>query len=187
MAYFQNIRNKIGAYYMLKHHAHLSRARTIINIDTARTIGIVYCGDNPVDVEFMKGYIHKLRDMGKEVKSLGFIHIKELPAGLNGSPMHQYFALKELNWYFRPFSQFIHSFVNEDFDLLLDFGIPTQLPIMFISSMSKAKCKVGMYVEKYENIYDVMIEAAENKKLDYIVQTTHEYMMLLNKKANNTI
>ncbi len=187
MAYFQNIRNRVGEYLLRKQHAGYTRTRTILNIDSANTIGILYCGDNPDDVELMRSYIQSLRNIGKQVKSLGFMRVKELPLGLNGSMMHQYFARKELNWYGKPSSQFINSFVNDEFDILFDFGIPTQLPIMFISSMSKAKCKVGRYMEKYTDFYDVMIEADESKKLDFVVGTTHNYMMQLNKKANNII
>jgi len=121
--------------------------------------------------------------MGKQVKSLGFIHTKELPPGLNGSKIHHYFDLKGLNWYFKPSSEFINDFVNEEFDLLFDFGVPEQLPIKFISSMSKAKCKIGRYVEKYVELYDVMIESG-NKELEYVVKTTHDYMTALNKKSD---
>ena len=67
--------------------------------------------------------------------------------------------------------------------MLFDFGIPLQLPVVFIASMSKAKCKVGRYFEKYTSLYDVMIEADDSQKLDYVNTTTHDYMMLLNKKA----
>ncbi len=166
-----------------KQHKTVVRSRAIMNIDSASYIGILYCADNPDDVEFMKKYVHTLRNMGKQVKSLGFIHVKELPLGLNGSMMHQYYALKELNWYMKPSSQFINTFVNDEFDILMDFGLPAQLPIIFISSMSKAKCKVGRYMEKYTELYDVMLEIDETRKLDYAVDTTHNYMMLLNKKA----
>ena len=83
----------------------------------------------------------------------------------------------------KPSSQFINTFVNDEFDILMDFGLPAQLPIIFISSMSKAKCKVGRYMEKYTELYDVMLEIDETRKLDYAVDTTHNYMMLLNKKA----
>jgi len=54
MAFFQNIRNKAGEYFLLKQHAQHSRARTIMNMDSAISIGIVYCGDNPEDVEMIK-------------------------------------------------------------------------------------------------------------------------------------
>jgi len=168
---------------LLKQHKDHSRGRAIMNIDSAGSIGIIYCGDNPDDVELMKNYVQTLRNLGKQVKSLGFINVKELPLGLNGSMMHQYYALKELNWYFKPSSQFIDNFVSDEFDILMDFGIPLQLPITYISSMSKAKCKVGRYLEKYVDLYDVMIEADTTKSLDYVVKTTHDYMMLLNKKS----
>jgi len=158
-----------------------------MNMDAATNVGIVYCGDNPNDVEFMKSYVQTLRNLGKQVKSLGFIHVKELPLGLNGSMMHQYYALKELNWYYKPSSQFIDNFVNDTFDILMDFGIPTQLPIKFISSMSKARCKVGRYEQKYVDFYDIMIESDESQKLEYVVKTTHEYLMVLNKKAIDII
>jgi hypothetical protein len=183
MAYFESIRKQIGAYLLLNQHTRYSRNRTIMNIDTASNIGIIYCGDNPDDVELIKNHVQALRNMGKQVKSLGFIHVKEFPLGLNGSMMQQYFALKELNWYGKPSSQFINNFVNDEFDILFDFGLPTQLPIMFVSSMSKAKCKVGRYIEKYSDLYDIMIEADESKKLDYVVKTIHSYLMQLNKKA----
>lgn len=182
MAYFQNIRNKIGEYFLVKQQGAYPRNRTIMNIESANTIGILYCADNPVEVELMKAHIHNLRDMKKEVKSLGFLSVREVPLGLNGSVKHQYFSLKELNWYGKPSSQFIQSFVNEPFDILFDFGTPTRLPILFIASMSKAKCKVGRYSEKYAELYDVMIEADDTKKLTYVIATTHDYMMLLNKK-----
>jgi hypothetical protein len=167
----------------MKQRAGYARRRTIMNIDSANSIGILYCADNATDVELMKKYIHTLREMGKQVRSLGLINIKEVPAGLNGSEMHQYFSLKELNWYCKPSSQFIHNFVKEEFDMLFDFGLPAQLPILFVTSMSKAKCKVGRYFEKYIDLYDVMIEAGEDKKLDYVIGTTNDYMMSLNKKA----
>jgi len=183
LAFFQNIRNRIGEHFLMKQHASYSRERAIINIDSATNIGIVFCGDNPDDVELIKSHVQTLRNMGKQVKSLGFIHVKELPLGLNGSMMHQYFALKELNWYYKPSSQFIDNFVNDEFDILFDFGAITQLPIMYINSMSKAKCKVGRYVEKYVDFYDVMVEVDKSKKLDYVVKTIHNYIMLLNKKA----
>ena len=38
-----------------------------MNIDSASFIGIIYCADNPDDVEFMKKYVHTLRNMGKQV------------------------------------------------------------------------------------------------------------------------
>ncbi len=187
MKYFEDIRNKIGERFLLNQHNRYSRNRAIMNIDSATNIGILYCGDNPDDVELIRNHVLTLRNMGKQVKSLGFIHVKEFPLGLNGSMMQQYFALKELNWYSKPSSQFIDNFVEDEFDILFDFGIPSQLPIMFVSSMSKAKCKVGRYMKKYTDFYDVMIEADESKKLDYVIKTVHSYMMVLNKKTNISI
>src|SRR5271154_5449277 len=107
MTYFENTRKKIGAYLLLNQHVRYSRNRAIMNIDSATTIGVIYCGDNPDDVELIKNHVQTLRNMGKQVKSLGFIHVKEFPLGLNGSMMQQYFALKEVNWYGKPSSQFI--------------------------------------------------------------------------------
>jgi hypothetical protein len=182
MAYFQDIRNRVGEYFLLKQRGGYSRERSIMNVDTTKNIGILYCADDPIDVEWMKKYVHTLRDMGKQVKSLGFINVKDLPMGLNGSLQHHYFALKELNWYGKPSSEFIHNFVKDEFDVLFDFGMSSQLPIMFITSMSNAKCKVGRYIEKYVELYDVMIETDGNKKLEDVVKTTHDYMMLINKK-----
>jgi len=53
-----------------------------MNMDAATNVGIVYCGDNPNDVEFMKSYVQTLRNLGKQVKSLGLFTLRNFHLGL---------------------------------------------------------------------------------------------------------
>ena len=184
MAFLKDIRTKIGEYLLFRENGRLNRVKSIINIDSAKTIGIIYPADKQGDVDLVKKYSDMLRTSGKNVTTLGFMNVKELPLGLNGSMQHQYFSLKELNWYFKPSSIFIESFIKEPFDILMDFDISWQLPVTFICSQSVAKCKAGRYSVKYENLFDVMIDTGENQNLEYYVKNVYSYMHLVNRKAS---
>lgn len=154
-----------------------------MNLRDAKTIGVIYNVGDIKEVELVKKYIAGLRDTGKKVRSIGYVPLKEMPGNVTTSIDHQCFTLKNVNLYFKPVISFIGSFVEEEYDLLLDLNISAQLPSVFVAALSKAKCKVGRYSEKYVSIYDVMIEADEQKDLKYFLQNVDTYMDMLNKKA----
>lgn len=183
MGFIQDIKIKLGTYFLRKEISAGKRTHTIMNIRDAKTIGIIYNVGDINEVEMVRKYIATLRDMGKKVRSIGYVPLKEMPGNVITSIDHQCFTLKNVNWYFKPAINFIGSFVQEEFDLLLDLNITSQLPLVFTAALSKAKCKVGRYSEKYLSIYDVMIEADEQKNLKYFIQNVDTYMDMLNKKA----
>lgn len=188
MAFLDGVRIKIGEYFLGKEIYAVKRSKAIINLKDAKTIGIIYNADNINDVELVKKYIAYLRDLGKRVWSLGYVPLKEMPGNITTSIDHRCFTLKEVNWYYKPAINIIDNFVKEEYDLLLDLNIAKQLPLIYIAALSKSKCKVGRYSEKYVSLYDVMIETDDQKGLKYFLQNVDTYMEMVNKGADrNTI
>jgi hypothetical protein len=183
VSFIHDIKIRIGEYFLKKDIAGSKRTKAIMNLRAAKTVGIIYNVGDIKEVELVRKYITHLKDMGKKVRSIGYVPLKELPGNVTTSIDHQCFTLKNVNWYFKPAIGFIGSFVQEEYDVLLDLNISTSLPLIFVAALSKAKCKVGRYSEKYLSIYDVMIEADEEKTLKYFLQNVDTYMEMLNKKA----
>ncbi|HSY75299.1 MAG TPA: hypothetical protein VK890_00495 [Bacteroidia bacterium] len=183
MGFIQDIKIKAGEYFLRKESASGKRSHAIMNIRDAKTIGVIFNAGDIKEVELVKKYISYLREMGKKVRSMGYVALKELPGNITTSIDHQCFTLKNVNWYYKPAISFIGSFVTEEYDLLLDLNIATQLPLIYVATLSKAKCKVGRYSEKYMSLYDVMIETDDQKTLKYFLQNVDTYMEMLNKKA----
>jgi len=183
VSFIEDIKTGIGGYFLKKDIANTKRTKAIMNLSAARAVGIVYNIGDIKEVEMVRKYITHLREMGKKVRSIGYVPSKEMPGNVTTSIDQQCITLKNVNWYFKPAIGFIGSFVEEEFDVLLDLNISASLPLVFIAALSKAKCKVGRYSEKYLSIYDVMIEADEEKTLKYFLQNVDTYMEMLNKKA----
>jgi hypothetical protein len=184
VGFVQNIKLKAGEYFLKKESAGIERAKAIMNLKDAKTVGILYDASNINDTDLVKKYIAYLRDSGKKVKSIGYLAVKELPNTIQISLDQQCLTLKEVNWYYKPAIGFIGNFVKEEYDLLLDLNISRQLPITYIAALSKAKCKVGRFTNKYMNLYDVMIEVDKEKTMKYFLQNVDIYMEMLNKGSN---
>ncbi|MGP8214275.1 MAG: DUF6913 domain-containing protein [Bacteroidia bacterium] len=182
MGFIEDIKIKAGEYFLRKESADNKRPHIITNLKDAKNVGIIYHAADVNEVELVKKYITYLREMGKKVRSVGYIPLKENPGNITTSMDHVCFTKKEVNWYFKPAMNFIDNFVKEEFDLLLDLNITMALPLIYVAALSKAKCKVGRYSEKYMNLYDVMIETDDQKTLKYFLQNVDIYMEKINKK-----
>ena len=184
VAFLGNLRTSIGNYFLKKEVTKIKRARTILNIKDAKSVGIVFNCEKAEDVDLIKKYDNYLQELGKKVKAIGYIGIKEPSANMAWWAGQPYITRKEINWYGEPQKQFIDNFVGEEFDLLIDLNTSGELPLMFVTALSKARCKVGKYSEKYLSLYDVMIETDETKTLKYFLKNVDTYMEMLNKRNN---
>lgn len=184
VAFLEKFRTRVGNYLLGKEVTKIKHQRTILSMRDAKTVGIVFSSDNAEDVELVKKYETYLKELGKTVKALGFINVKETDPNEVKWAGPLYITRKEINWFYKPDAQFISNFTKEPFDILLDMNIKGKLPLMFVTALSKARCKVGKYDEKYLSLYDVMIETDETKNLKYFLRNVDTYMDMLNKTGN---
>ncbi len=184
MIFLKNLRTAVGNYFLHKEVTKKNYERTILNIKEASTVGIVFSSTTAEEVDLVKKYSSYLKEMEKKVKVLGYISAKQTDDNTSWWPDQSYITRKKINWFFKPENDFIHSFVEEGFDMLIDLNVQGELPLLFVTAAAKARCKVGRYSEEHKDLYDVMIETDETKSLKYFLRNVDTYMYSLGKDKN---
>lgn len=187
MSFFKNIKLKL-ANRMLNAELkakHLQKAPFKFMFDKIKTVGIVFDATNPEDFELVKRYVTYLREYSKKVKVLGYFNTKNIPSLTYSKLEYDFFTVKDINWLYKPNSMVVNNFISDDFDLLLDLNVNDHFSIKYIAALSKAKFKVGKYVENEIDVYDMMIDADNTKTLKYFLRQVDTYIAMLNKVEPN--
>jgi hypothetical protein len=177
------IKNSIGAYFLRQEMASLNRERSMLSMDDAKSIGIIFESSNKDDFELVKKYVLYLRELKKKVKVIGFFSEGATPAFTYSKLEYDFFSKKDLNWFNKPNDKFVSNFMEEDFDILIDLNIHHHFALRYISGISKARFKVGQHEPGGEKIYDLMIEGTSGKGLKFLLRQVDTYLLMLNKKS----
>lgn len=158
-----------------------------MNMDEARTVGIVFDATDNENFDLVRKYITYLKEMKKRVKAIGFYNQKETPAMAYSKLEYDFFSLKDLNWYNFPNNIYVRNFMEDEYDILLDLNIHDSFPLKYISSLSKAKLKVGKNSEINSSIFDLMIAVDSSKGLKSFLRNIDTYLFIINKKHDKQI
>jgi hypothetical protein len=93
---------------------------------------------------------------------------------------------EELNLFYHPVSVDTHSFVNNRFDVLIDINFKKLLPLLYISSLSNAGFKVGLFdSETRDTPFDLMMDLKSPVSVeDYLNQVVY-YLEMINSGTVN--
>jgi effector-binding domain-containing protein len=177
------IKNSIGAYFLRQEMATLNRERSMISLEDAKSIGIIFESGDKEDFELVKKYVLYLRELKKKVKVIGYFSGGATPAFTYSKLEYDFFSKKDLNWFNKPSDKFVSNFMEEDYDILIDLNIHHHFALRYIAGISKARFKVGPHEPGGEKIYDLMIEGAQGKGLKFLLRQVDTYLLMLNKKA----
>lgn len=170
MAFIDNLKEKLYQRQlkrMAETKTHLS-----CNLETARSIGIIFNASNEKEREIVLEYKrHLQREHRKKVRLLGYKDIKEL----SGEEPFPCFCNKDLNWNQAPKREDILDFINEPFDLLLALHMDDSVPLEFIAATSAAKFRIGHYREEKADCYDLLLYG-KGKSLRAFIQQTESYL-----------
>ena len=150
--------------------------REMINIDKAKSIGILFNATKHEDVRVVFKFSDKLRANGKQVYILGFQNIKSKE---ESGP--KTFNRNSVNWYGVPSDAKIDGFVKIPKDILICAFKEECLPLEYIAARSKAKFRVGAFSQLKTNFYELMINIKPEQKLIYLLQQTLHFLKVINK------
>ena len=160
----------------------LKRQKKLVNLNEAKTIGIIY---NVTDQEIFKKIKYLIKDLttrNRQVMALGFINLKSIPNYCVAPNSGYFFNRNDLNWYGIPKNDYITKFINKELDILIDLTMDDVFVLKYISGLSKSKLKVGRYSEEYQNYYDLMINADKIKSIDTYIEQILHYLLILKSK-----
>lgn len=117
-------------------------AKGFFNFNTAKTVGILFAYDHSIIqvVEDLKEFLAK---KNIQCKALAYYSGKEVPVALIDNPYIRYFGKHEVNWYGKCLSAEANVFINQVYDILIDFSIATTPVLHYLRMLSLAKMKTG--------------------------------------------
>lgn len=182
-----NVFNKIKAYTACHFYheevtkRHISRNRLMINLSDAKTVGILFEFSNEDDYKVVTDFIKQLQDEGKRVRSIAFFQGKKTPHYFVQKLMSDLITPKQTNWYGKPTADFTEDYIQEKFDILIDLSLRNNFPLQYISGLSNANLKVGLFGETNSHYYDVMLDPIPDTQISEFINQIKHYLSLLNK------
>jgi hypothetical protein len=180
MELFKKIRLKIGDVILKNKIARTKRKIYYSNIDQVKNIGIVWDASKVDDFACLTRFYNKMHEGKTEVKILGYFPGKNLPNQYTAVRYLTILKQEELNIFYHPVSTEINTFVNNRFDVLIDLNFKKLLPLQYISSLSKAGFKVGLFESEAGYApFDLMMELKNPNVEDYLNHVVH-YLEMIN-------
>lgn len=183
MPLFNNIREKSGKAKVKRVLKNQSRKAKVVNYSQAKSIGVVYQIKDADYQFFIKNYIDYLREeIGfKSIKTLGYFNEKEPPHFLDAGNKYRSFNNKDLKWNFIPKDEAITEFMDNQFDILIDFTDDFCVPVKYIVAKSNAYFKIGRYKDELKDFYDFMINLKPEANLKQYTDQINHYLSIINK------
>ncbi|MDQ3192600.1 MAG: hypothetical protein M3Q58_13485 [Bacteroidota bacterium] len=184
MQQIYNIRKRAGEYLLNIELNRLKRKTAFSGFNSSKTVAILFDASDKTNFELVKKYVKYLRENSKKVKAVGYFNQKEIPEMTYSKNEYDFFSKKDLNWHLRPISSFVSDFIDEEYDILIDFNLEGIFPLYYISTLSKAKFKIGKFIDNSDQ-YDLMIEMGLNNDLKYFMKNVDHYLLQIHEKSES--
>jgi hypothetical protein len=185
MELFRDIRLNRGRAILRKKLGKVQRSRFKGNLGNAKTIGVVWDASNPEELPTLSQFHQKMAEKNIDVKILGYYPGKNLPDRLTAIRYLICLKKEDINITYRPFTREAEAFVNTGFDILIDINFKNIFPLQYISSLSRAGLKVGIFDKEHDHSpFDLMIELNKTSDINtYLTQVIY-YLEIINTKSS---
>ena len=116
--------------------------------------------------------------------ALGFVNRKSIPNYCIAANSGYHFNLKDLNWYGAPKNDYIHEFINKEFDILIDLSLDDVFVFKYISGLSRSKFKVGRHNDNYLDCFDLMIKMEPTATLEAFIEQVVHYLVVFKSSGS---
>ena len=184
MELFRNIRLKIGKAVLAKKMARTKRKVYYSNIGLVKRIGIVWDASKPDEFPGLSRFHQKMHERNIEVNILGYFPGKNLPDQYTAIRYLTCIRRKEMNFFYHPVTYETNNFISNRFEILIDINFKKLFPLQYISSLSTAGFKVGLFEsETMDTPFDLMMEIKNPVDVEnYLNQVIH-YLEMIHSEA----
>lgn len=171
----------LGELLLKRKKGKLNRKVYFNRLSEAKTALIVYNANNPERRKEVKDFIRFFKEERLAVESIGYYG----KVGKNiEKPQDElgdvYFDKKELSPYKFPKNRKIKKLISKQFDILIDLNLNEEFCLEVISSLSKAKFKVGPNHKYGNEVFDLTLET-KDKPMSYLMEQIKVYLGMINK------
>jgi uncharacterized protein DUF6913 len=176
----KNIQLKLGKFKLKNEKKKLKRDVKAFNLSNASTVGVIYNATNRNDYELAKKFVQYLKEERKDVLSLGYINSKNSDDVVKPHLNYQFFDNTSISKIKVPNSIDAKSFISKSFSILIDLNTEDCFPIEYITTLSRAKFKVGAAGNYRNEECDLTIDISQNNNLDYLIIQIKHYLKMIN-------
>jgi len=155
--------------------------RKFLYLRSVKKIGILFYWKDINSLTAIDPFIQEMETKNKSVFLLGFIKKQDKKQPLDLPNNVELISNKELNWLTIPQGQKVNRFINQEYDLLLNCYLSENLALQYISALSHAKFRVGIYLENNIHCNDFMIDLKKEKSIPQFFEQVKYYL----KKIRN--
>ncbi len=145
-----------------------------MNFEDSYRIGLLGHLENYESQEPIKQYKQLIEKNGYECEVLMFINSKE-PIPNKYLPS---FDLNDLDKQGIPYSPQTDRFILRRFDMLINLYFTNEKPLLYISHMSHAKCRVGAFIDTMHSCTDIMISCRNEVTISTLIKEINETLKL---------
>lgn len=188
MEMLKKIRLNVGRSILGNKVSRMRRTRFRGNFGKAKTIGIVWDASKQEEFTVLSKFYQMMHERKIAVKILGYFPGKNLPDLYTAIRYLTCFKEQDVNFFYRPVSVEATSFINTRFDILIAINFNKLFPIHYITSLSVAGLKVGMFENGSDNPpFDLMIDLHNNTDIEtYLTQVVY-YLEMIDPGTNKRI
>ncbi len=156
------------------------RSPRFFNFNTAKTVGVLFTYDPETEkaVEALMTFVSKNYISGR---AIGYYPDKKLPENLTSSPLRQYFCKPDVNWYGKCVNPEAVSFVEQEFDILVDFNLTDEPVMHYLAKLSMSRMKVGRRAYP-GNPYDFILSTGEQLSPKVFEEELERYLLTIDMR-----
>lgn len=181
MKLIDNIKRNAGLSALGKNLKTVKRTKFVHNLVTARRVAILGVVNSLKDFDDITSLQKFLIEKNMQVDVLVYFPGKEVPQQLLLRKGINLFNKNVVNWYGKPLVPFVDHFCREEYDILIDLSMVELFPIRWITSLSRAKFKVGS-LSYSGNPYELIINVDNKKDITYLSEQMIHYLNLINNR-----
>jgi hypothetical protein len=180
MELFKNIRLNIGKAILTKKIAGIKKTKSYSDFSQVKKIGIVWDASSTDDFSILSRFHQKMNERGIEVIIHGYYPGKNLPDKYTAIRYMTCIRKMETNLFYHPVSTETNNFISTRFDILIDINFNKLFPLFYISSLSNAGLKVGLYESETLNTpFSMMMDLKKPINLEnYLSHVVHYLEMI---------
>lgn len=181
MEFFRNTRLKIARAILRRRVARSGRKMTYTSFALVKTIGVVWDASKHEEFPLLSRFHQRMHERNIDVRILGYYQGKQLPDRYTAIRYLSCLRDSEINLFYMPESTEAKSFIGNRFDILIDINFEKIFPLIYITSLSKASFKVGLFeVEGNDTPFELMMEIKSPVNVEEYLKQAIQYLEMIN-------
>jgi hypothetical protein len=180
MEMLRKLRLKAGNILLRRKVTRSKRKKNYTNFSLTKNIGIVWDAANPEDFKALSLFHQEMHEKKIDVKILGYFPGNNLPDRYTAVRYLSCMKKGDVDFLYRPISDDANDFIKFPFDILIDLNFRKTFPLYFVTSLSVAGIKVGLFdPETDQTPLDLMLELKDPVDIDLFLKHAISYLEMI--------